>query len=146
VEVGTKTTVGVSANGYDTRPGQDSKNGGCKEDGCAPALTRDGVTDDIESRWSCSQDLVPDGAFCEIEFVFETPQDIADVQVAFPFEAESYYWLQVEVNGEFVRSHSSYLQPWLAFNGLGVKEYDVHTVTLRHHNTDEHEWINILEV
>lgn len=95
VEVGTKTTVGVSANGYDTRPEQDSSNYGCQQDGCAPALTRDGISDDIKSKWSCSQEFVSDGSFCEIKFTFDSPQNVAEVQVAFPYVAESFYWLQV---------------------------------------------------
>ena len=83
VEAGTKTTVGVSANGYDMRPGLAGGDVGCQIDGCAPALTRDGISDDSESRWSCSQSIVPDGTRCSIEFTFEDPQDIVDVDVAF---------------------------------------------------------------
>lgn len=79
----TKTTVGVSANAYDVRPGQDSDDIGCNVDGCKPALSRDGISDDIESRWSCAQKIVPDGGLCEIEFTFSNPQDIKEVQVAF---------------------------------------------------------------
>ena len=85
VEAGTKTTVTTSANAYDTRPGEDSDDVGCGEDGCAPALARDGISVDIESRWSCAQKIVPDGALCKIEFTFESPQDIVEVEVAFAY-------------------------------------------------------------
>ena len=83
VEVGTKTNVFVSANAYDTRPGQASGSNGCMDDGCAPALSRDGNSDDVESRWSCNPSIVPGGGLCEIEFVFEAPQDVKGVQVVF---------------------------------------------------------------
>ena len=79
----TKTSVGVSANAYDTRPGADSNMVGCWEDGCASELCRDGISDDIESRWSCAQKIVPDEGLCEIEFTFSDAQDIKEVQVAF---------------------------------------------------------------
>lgn len=83
VEAGTKTTVDVSASAYDARHGIDSDDVGCGESGCLPALTRDGVSDDDESRWSCAKEIVPDGGQCEIEFTFGTPQDLLGVQVAF---------------------------------------------------------------
>lgn len=83
VEAGTKTNVFVSTNAYDTRPGQASGQSGCLVNGCAPELTRDGISDDVESRWSCNPSIVSDGGLCEIEFVFEAPQDLMSVQVAF---------------------------------------------------------------
>lgn len=48
-----------------------------------PALAYDGNSDDVESRWSCSEDIVPHGGQCEIEFKFDHPQDVADIQVDF---------------------------------------------------------------
>lgn len=88
VEAGTKTTVGVTATGFDERPGSDSGDVGCGEDGCLPELAHDGVGfengDDVESRWSCAENIVlPGKKQCEIEFTFDAPQHIADVQVAF---------------------------------------------------------------
>lgn len=83
VEAGTKTTVGVSTNGYDTRPGQASGDSGCLVDGCAPELARDGISADVESRWSCSQSIIPSGRLCRIDFSFEEPQDIVFVEVDF---------------------------------------------------------------
>lgn len=83
VDAGTKTTVGVSSNGYDTRPGADNGGSGCLEDGCQAGLTRDGVSADVESRWSCSQGIVEGERLCKIDFTFEDPQDIVDVEVAF---------------------------------------------------------------
>lgn len=83
VEAGTKTSVGVSANAYDTRPGKESGDVGCQEDGCTPALCRDGISTGTESRWGCAQKLVPDGGVCELEFTFEDPQNVVEVQVAF---------------------------------------------------------------
>lgn len=86
VEVGTKIDVGVSATGYDARPGMTSGEWGCGEaggSGCAPANTRDDIVSDIESRWSCAAGLVDDGGPCQIEYTFGVPQDIVDIQVAF---------------------------------------------------------------
>lgn len=83
VDAGTKTTVSVSANGYDARPGEGSDDNGCMENGCQPGLTRDGISADVESRWSCSQAIVDGENLCQIDFTFEDPQDIVDVEVAF---------------------------------------------------------------
>ena len=52
-------------------------------DGCAPELTRDGITGDSDSRWSCSRLTSADNAQCEIAFTFEDLQDIVDIEVAF---------------------------------------------------------------
>lgn len=83
VEAGTVTKVDVVATAYDTRLGTESGDVGCGEDGCMPALAYDGDGDDVESRWSCSVDIVPDGGACEIEFTFGAPQNIKDIQVVF---------------------------------------------------------------
>ena len=100
VLAGTKTIISVSANAYDSRPGDSGDDVGCGEDGCLPALAQDGFTvEDPESRWSCSQEIVPDGGLCEIEFVFEDPQDIMDVQVAFYKGDERSRTLQVKIRG-----------------------------------------------
>ena len=81
VEVGTKTSVTVSANAYDTRG--NSAGIGCGASGCEPALARDGDGEGAESRWSCAQKIVPDGSLCEITFTFGEPQDIKGSQIAF---------------------------------------------------------------
>lgn len=99
VEAGTVTTVSASANAYDVRPGAAGLAAGCMENGCAPALTRDGITDDVESRWSCAPSIVADGALCEIEFTFDTPQDIKDVQAAFLNGDELTRTLEVSCRG-----------------------------------------------
>ncbi len=86
VEVGTKTEVGVTATGYDERPGMSSGSVGCGEaggDGCSPAKSRDGISSDIESRWSCASKLVEGFGPCQIEYTFAEPQDIVGMQVAF---------------------------------------------------------------
>ena len=72
-----KTTVSVSANGYDTRS---SDNGGCGDTGCLPELARDGNTTP-ESRWSCSRKL-GEGK-CYLEFEFDSPQDVISMNIAF---------------------------------------------------------------
>lgn len=84
VEAGTKTTVSVTATAWDERSGPDSGDSGCGDSGCLPELAHDGIgEEDVESRWSCSKDIVPDGGQCEIEFAFGGPQDIVDVEVDF---------------------------------------------------------------
>lgn len=84
VEAGTKTTIDVTASAYDDRPGESGGDVGCGEDGCLPGLAHDGIgEEDLESRWSCAKDIVPDGGQCEIKFAFGSPQNIVDVQVAF---------------------------------------------------------------
>lgn len=70
------------------------------EDGCLPALTRDGISAGAESRWSCSQQLVRDGGYCAIEFTFEDPQDLMEVQVAFWWGDERTLTLEVRSIGK----------------------------------------------
>ena len=86
VEVGDTTEISVSATIYDARPGRSAGMNGCGVEGgngCEGALTRDGITDDIESRWSCATRIVDDLGPCQIEYTFTEPQDIVDIQVAF---------------------------------------------------------------
>ncbi|CAM9638011.1 unnamed protein product [Ectocarpus sp. 4 AP-2014] len=55
MDVGSKTTVGVTASAYDDRPGESGGDVGCGEMGCLPDLAHDGVdAEDTESRWSCA--------------------------------------------------------------------------------------------
>lgn len=85
VDAGALTPVYVGTNAYDRRPGSDSNDIGCGQNGCSPFLARDGITADTESRWSCSADIVRDvdGGKCYISFSFGEPQDLADIEVAF---------------------------------------------------------------
>lgn len=100
VEAGTKTTVGVSANAFDTRPGGDVGDIGCMTDGCLPALVRDGDSNDNESRWSCARTLLPEGGGeCSISFTFEDPQDIKAIQVAFWRRAVRSRTLKASIQG-----------------------------------------------
>lgn len=94
VDAGTKTSISVSTNTYDTRTGEASGDVGCGEHGCRPELTLDGSVG-MESRWACAQSLNPGGGLCEIRFVFEDPQDIMEVQVAFYRGSERSRTLQV---------------------------------------------------
>ncbi|CAN0169681.1 unnamed protein product, partial [Laminaria digitata] len=110
--------------------------------GCEPALTRDGVTDDDESRWSCRKDIVPDGGQCEIEFRFDTPQDLLDVQVAFYKGDERSRTLKI--NGDQIGEFDS--SPGSTFNILGIEEEEVESVTLESIGIGEDEWISLLEV
>ena len=95
VEVGSLTTVNVSASAYDTNPGGDSGYTGCGTDGCLPSLAHDGNSTDIESRWSCSKAITDDEGQCEITFSFGEPMDLMDVQVAFWKVEERTRWLKV---------------------------------------------------
>lgn len=98
VEVGTKTTVDVEATAYDVFPGGDST--GCRTLGCMPSLAHDGISSDIESRWSCTNIIVPDDGQCAIRFTFGQPMDLKDVQVAFWRVEERTRWLQVTGRAE----------------------------------------------
>lgn len=75
VEARTRTTVGVSANAFDTR----ASSSGCSPNGCAAANTRD---DSLSSRWSCKEALLG-GKNCKITYSFEDAQDIVRMRVAF---------------------------------------------------------------
>ena len=86
VEAGTMTEVGVTATGYDARPGRSANMNGCGEEGgagCEAANSRDGIASVTESRWSCAPSLVDGGGPCQVEYTFAEPQDIVDIQVAF---------------------------------------------------------------
>lgn len=73
--------VSITATGYDVRVGNE---GGCDPLGCLPEYTRDGVTMDVESRWSCKENVVLPGLDnCELKFSFDMPRDIIAVEVDF---------------------------------------------------------------
>lgn len=83
VEAGTVTTVNVVANAHNGNSAVEGAYSGCQTTGCVAELTRDGDTDDAESRWSCRQDIVPYEQLCHIIFWLEKPQDVRSIQVAF---------------------------------------------------------------
>ncbi|CAN0308610.1 unnamed protein product [Ectocarpus sp. 6 AP-2014] len=145
VEAGSKTTVGVTASAYDDRPGESAGGNGCGEMGCLPDLAHDGVgEEDTESRWSCAEEIVPDGGQCEITFKFDSPQDITDVQVAFWKGDERTRTLKVKINGDKIGEYESY--PGSTFNSFGIQENGVHTVTMESVGIDADDWISLLEV
>eukprot|EP00903_Cladosiphon_okamuranus_P014618 g13556.t1 len=147
VEVGTKTEVGVTATAHDMRPGASSAMVGCGEaggDGCAPALTRDGISSEVESRWSCSPKLVDGEEPCQIEYTFAEPQDIIDIQVAFWKSNDRIRTLEVHFDGVRVHTHESYAD--FTYNKLGVSGSGVTTVTLESIELLPDEWISLIEV
>eukprot|EP00903_Cladosiphon_okamuranus_P005791 g5738.t1 len=147
VEVGTKTQVGVSATAHDVRPGRSSGMNGCGVeggDGCEGPLTRDGITNEIESRWSCAPKLVEGGGPCQIEYTFTSPQQVMDIQVAFREANERTRTLGVYFNGEMTHTHKSYAGS--TFNTLGVTANEVTTVTLEATGLTSNEWISLIEV
>eukprot|EP00904_Undaria_pinnatifida_P003217 jgi/Undpi1/12897/HiC_scaffold_7.g02563.m1 len=144
VEAGTKTTITASANAYDVRPGAAYSNSGCMEDGCTPGLTRDGETDDTESRWSCIPSIVANGELCEIDFMFENPQDIVEVKVAFWKGDERTRTLEATINGEVLGLFDSY--PGSVFNTFGIEGSDVYNLGLKSVGDTAEEWISLLEV
>eukprot|EP00752_Nemacystus_decipiens_P009696 g8660.t1 len=144
VEAGTKTTVSVTASAWDERPGSESGDVGCGEDGCLPALAHDGIgEEDIESRWSCSEDIVPDEQ-CEIEFTFGSPMDIVDVEVDFFKGDERSRTLKVNFDGKKIGEFDS--TPGSITTSLGIKQDGVESVTLESLGIDNDEWISLLEV
>ena len=137
VEAGTRTTVLVEANSFDSR----TSGAGCTPIGCVAANTRDSC---LSSRWSCKGDLL-DGESCEITFNFEEPQDIMRMDIAFYKGTERTRLLEVEVNG----SSNSELVSSGTTDGLESFELDadeVETVTLRSCSLDGNEWISLTEV
>lgn len=146
VEAGTLTAVTVSANGYDMRAGDEFGSNGCMEDGCQPGLTRDGDVENAESRWSCSQGLVPEEDLCAITFSFEEPQDIAILQVAFYKTDVRSRSLQVTSNGEDAGTFDSSPDTQSGFTAFTLGDVGVETLTLTTSGLDEDEFISILEV
>eukprot|EP00903_Cladosiphon_okamuranus_P014629 g13565.t1 len=147
VEVGTKTLVGVSATAHDVRPGRSSGMNGCGvegDDGCEGPLTRDGITDDIESRWSCAPKLVEGGGPCRIEYTFAAPQHVMDIQVAFLKANERTRTLAVYFDGEMTHTHESY--DGSTFNTIGATGHEVTTVVLEATGLTSNEWISLIEV
>eukprot|EP00752_Nemacystus_decipiens_P018362 g16473.t1 len=149
IEVANMTEVGVTATGYDMRPGRSSADVGCGEgggDGCAPANTRDGIASEVESRWSCSSTLVEGGGPCQIEYTFAEPQDIVNIQLAFWKGNERVRTLDVYLNGDKTFTHESYISG-TAFNVLDVVVADdVTTVMLESVGLESDEWISLIEV
>ncbi|CAN0440595.1 unnamed protein product, partial [Pylaiella littoralis] len=147
VEVGTKTEVGVSATAYDVRPGAHGGMTGCGEvegDGCAPANTRDGISSEAESRWSCATKLVEDEGPCVIGYIFGEPQDIIDIQVAFFKGDERTRTIDVHFDGVRVHTHESYAGS--TFNTIGVSGTGVTTVALESKDLLPTDWISMIEV
>ncbi|CAM9841046.1 unnamed protein product, partial [Hapterophycus canaliculatus] len=147
VEVGAKTEVAVAATAYDVRPGASSGQVGCGEgggNGCEPLNSRDGISSEIESRWSCATKIVADGGPCQIEYTFAEPQDIVDIQVAFWKGNERIRTLEVHFDGMLHHTHESYIGA--TFNTLTVSGTGVSTVMLQSINLLEDEWISLIEV
>ncbi|CAM9269151.1 unnamed protein product [Pylaiella littoralis] len=147
VDVGTNTVVAVSATAYDVRPGASGGQQGCGEvggDACAPANTLDGIVSDPESRWSCAAELVDGGGPCQIEYTFDEPQDIVDIQVAFYKGDERTRTLDVYLDSELSRSFESYAGS--TFNTIGVAGTGVRNVVLESTFLAPGEWISLLEV
>ena len=90
VDASERTTVAVNANAYDTR----TSGFGCAPYGCEAANTRDGS---LSSRWSCKEDMLEDEN-CEITYIFEQPQDIVRMLIAFYKGDERTRELKVKVN------------------------------------------------
>ncbi|CAM9891772.1 unnamed protein product, partial [Pylaiella littoralis] len=148
VEIGTKIEVRVSATAYDARPGVSNGESGCGDvggDGCAPANSRDGISSDMESRWSCASYLVDGEGPCQIEYTFGEPQDIVDIQVAFWKENERTRTLEVHLDGVLARTHESYYTG-STYDTLGVQATSVSTVMLEPTDLLSHEWISLIEV
>ncbi|CAN0045826.1 unnamed protein product, partial [Scytosiphon promiscuus] len=147
VEVGDKTAVAVTATAFDVRPGASSGQVGCGEaggNGCEPLNSRDGISSEIESRWSCASKIVPDEGPCQIEYTFAEAQDIVDIQVAFWKGNERIRTLEVHLDGILHHTHESYAES--NFNTLGVVGTGVTTVMLQSVDVLADEWISLLEV
>eukprot|EP00903_Cladosiphon_okamuranus_P008222 g7915.t1 len=147
VEVGTKTEVVVTATAHDVHPGMRSGWRGCGEkggNGCAPALTRDGISSEAESRWSCAPKLVDGAEPCQIEYTFAEPQDIRDIHVAFWKGNDRIHTLEVHFDGVRIHTHESYVES--TYNKLGVSGSGISTVTLESIELLPDEWISLTEV
>lgn len=145
VEAGTKTSISTTANAFDERAGAASGMSGCQLNGCEPGLTRDGVTAaDAESRWSCAAKLVPGELPCAIDFVFEDPQDIVDVEIAFYKGDDRTRTVEATINGEVIGEFGS--SPGSLFNALGIQGVGVETLTLKAVGLGANDWLSFTEV
>ncbi|CAM9253334.1 unnamed protein product, partial [Scytosiphon promiscuus] len=147
VEAGEKTEVAVTATAFDVRPGASSGQVGCGEgggNGCEPLNSRDGISSEIESRWSCATKIVPDEGPCQIEYTFAEAQDIMDIQVAFWRGNERTRTLEVHFDGMLHHTHESYSGS--TFNTLAVVGTGVTTVMLQSIDLLPEEWISLIEV
>ncbi|MEP2260962.1 MAG: hypothetical protein ABJI00_06075 [Paracoccaceae bacterium] len=96
VDAGRRTTVKVSASGYDTR----TSDPGCSPKGCIPKNTRDHNLSST-SRWSCKGDILDNDKGCWIKYSFKEPQDIKEIEIAFYKGDEGTRTLKVYSNGRF---------------------------------------------
>lgn len=96
VDAAERTTVTVEASAFDER----TSGSGCSPNGCTPGNTRDNSLD-ANSRWSCSGNLVEGDGGCCIEYSFEEPQDIVDMNIAFHRGTRRTRTLNVFDNGDF---------------------------------------------
>lgn len=141
-EVGSLTTVSVTADGWDER----TTGAGCSPNGCTAENTRDGSTNPT-SRWSCKADLLDDNDKnhnCELTFGFEDPQDIEQVRIAFYKGDERTRELKVKVNGyNFVTIVSS--GETSDYEDFDLNAEGVSSMVLEGLGLAAEEWISITE-
>lgn len=114
---------------------------GCPPNGCVATNTRDG---DLSTRWSCKKYLL-DGTDCAITYMFEEPQDIVLMLIAFYKGDERTRALNIYLNGSpYTVIESSGKTEWFEVFELNTN----HTETLALEALDlrGNEWISITEV
>lgn len=141
VDAAERTTVVVDASAFDER----TSGSGCSPDGCRPENTRDGSLEG-NSRWSCRGDLVDGNGGCCIEYLFDEPQDIVTMKIAFHNGTVRTRLLNVYDNGDFhSQIESSGLTNGFQEFALNSDETAVITLCLDDSMSDA-EWLSITEV
>ena len=142
VDAGKKTTVKVSASGYDTRPYYP----GCTPDGCIPENTRDNSLSS-NSRWSCQGDILDKNQGCWIKYTFQEPQDIKQISIAFYRGKENTHKLKVYSNGKYhskIKANSQ-TNRYQTFD-LETDETFELKIYLDDYNSNSDVWLSITEV
>eukprot|EP00904_Undaria_pinnatifida_P002194 jgi/Undpi1/11976/HiC_scaffold_4.g01675.m1 len=140
IDASEKTTVTVTTNAYDTRDGDNS---GCGESGCLAELTRDGDTDDPESRWSCSKNLGEGN--CYLEYTFGSPQDVLSLNIAFHKGDERTRKIKVLGDGSSLGTFKS-SGTTLGYENWTLNASGVSTIKLVARGLDYNDWLSITEV
>lgn len=144
VDAGEKTTVDVSASGYDKR----TSGNGCSPNGCIPENTRDGSRSS-NSRWSCKGDILGEkkSKGCWIKYSFDNPQDIVDIKIAFYKGTEDTRTLKVYNNGNYLKKikSSGKTNKFQTFS-LDTDETEQLKLYLDDYQSNSDVWFSITEV
>lgn len=139
VEAAVRTTVRVSSNAHD--------DDGCNSSDCSADLTRDGDSEDDESRWSCHYKLEQKN--CKVWYRFNDAQNLDNIALALYKGDERTRSFKVKTfNSNNIRRTVSFTSSGTTdgFETFAIGRDDVKKMYIQPIAPDRDEWISIKEV